>query len=489
MLFFGIGTNAFAAPVNSNGAPAQGDTATVTVNNVEAGATVTAYQIVKANYDTTGFTGYTALATVADALKPTNAEVVAIANGSLTGLPSQTLTYDGTTQSYKADLTPGYWVIIANGTGTVMYNPMLAGVYYTGADNTMIGGTIDASTQWSLNNETLYAKKTDKPTVDKKVLSDITSGNENGNDLAIGDKVEFEITTELPSYSRDYLNAKFDIKDTMSTGLTLDQNSIKVTVVGDDAAGNYTLVTTENGYTISFNSDYLYDKPVRKVVVTYSATLNEKATTNFVENTNEVTIEYSNNPTDDTSYGTDSDKTYHYTFEIDGMFDGKTESTEVWKSGEKTTTKNTPLAGATFTLTNTATNKVYTATSDDRGRLNFKGLDAGTYTLKETVAPTGYSLNTKEYPVVITAEYNNDGTLKSYSIKIDGQNTSTYTATYENNTKTVTPVVNPIEIPNTKLDELPSTGGMGTFIFTIVGVSLMAFAVIVTLKNKKEVSK
>ena len=65
------------------------------------------------------------------------------------------------------------------------------------------------------------------------------------------------------------------------------------------------------------------------------------------------------------------------------------------------------------------TKKSYTATSDKYGYLKFTGLDAGEYTLQETDAPDGFTLNDAKHTVVITAEYNQDGTLKSYTIKID----------------------------------------------------------------------
>ena len=113
-----------------------------------------------------------------------------------------------------------------------------------------------------------------------------------------------------------------------------------------------------------------------------------------------------------------------YTFGIDSNLFGK--STEKWngktkelikveegeyqwvetekESGIFTTT--TALEGATFTLTNNKTKKSYTATSDKYGYLKFTGLDAGEYTLQETDAPDGFTLNDAKHTVVIKAEYN-----------------------------------------------------------------------------------
>ena len=109
--------------------------------------------------------------------------------------------------------------------------------------------------------------------------------------------------------------------------------------------------------------------------------------------------------------------------------------------------------------------------------MTFKGLDAGTYTLVETVAPEGFTLDTQTHTVEISAEYNADGTLSSYTIKIDGTATSTYTATYNNGTITkISGDSVKTEIKNTKMGTLPSTGGMGTYLFTIIGVVVMAGA-------------
>lgn len=169
-------------------------------------------------------------------------------------------------------------------------------------------------------------------------------------------------------------------------------------------------------------------------------------------------------------------------------------------SGEEVET--TTLPGAEFTLTR-ADGKTYTTVSDENGYLSFTGLDAGTYTLQETKAPEGYSLNDAVIPVEITAEYNDDGTLKSYVIKVNNENTSTYTATYDANEKgkvteiKVEPehendwsdVSDTHEIKNTKLASLPSTGGIGTTIFTIGGCLIMVVAAGLFFASRRKASK
>lgn len=121
--------------------------------------------------------------------------------------------------------------------------------------------------------------------------------------------------------------------------------------------------------------------------------------------------------------------------------------------------------------------------------------------MQETKAPDGYSLNDAQIPVDITAEYNADGTLKSYVIKVDNKETSTYTATYDGPEKITnidcTPghdnnwsdVSDTHEIKNTKLAQLPSTGGIGTTIFTIGGCAIMIVAAGLFFATRRKAEK
>ena len=497
--------------------PTAADHATATVNNVEATATVTAYQIVKADYNEFGFTGYSSVkrggaALVADPLAPTSTEITAIAKDT-TGLKAVTMAKPGGATegltSFTADLEPGYWMILVTGNANEVYNPMLVGVYYSvsGSDNTMISGPVDANTNWALVTKDAYAKSTE-PVIDKTIVGE--SGKE---DVAIGDTVNFKIQTAIPSYSEQYTTVVVKVSDALSQGLTLNQDSSIAVQVGDNTVPasdtTYAITKSTTGFEISFVSAYALENSGKSIVVTYSAKLNENAGINFDANTNTATLTYTNNPDGDTKEV--KDRTYTYTFGIDAKLNGSSEekwntTTEELIKGEKvkeetaSETKDVfkALAGATFTLTSKTTPaKVYTATSDADGALTFTGLDAGSYTLVETKAPQGYSVNTAEIPVVISAEYNTDGTLKSYSITVNGKATSTYEATYAGDTivnKTITNIVQgkdnkTSEILNTKLVNLPSTGGIGTTIFTVAGSLIMIFAAALLFASRRRISK
>ncbi len=524
--------------------PKPTDTNTITVNNVEEGATVKAYHIVKAQYvDGIGFEKYAAIdgTNIQDPVAPTAAEIQDIAarisNGTFTSDEFNTteLTYNAETGSYTADVTAGYWLIlVTGGDASKVYNPMIAGVYYSvsGSDNTMASDPIDASKKWELLPGTAYDKSVDV-SVDKTIIGGTgktTTGSDStkGDDVAIGDYINYSIEGTIPSYTTAYKKAVYKITDKTSDGLKIQASSddypiivkvgnqvVSATEVKEEGTvTNYTVTVEDHQMIIDFNSDFVLAHTGQSVVVTYYAQLTDDAVTNFDANTNTVKITYTNGPTineDGTTPTTDTpeDKTYHYTFEIDGSLygegtiEGDKITTELTKTGTKSTaTKYTdteygPLSEAEFSLTmldseGNKTDKVYTSKSDSKGQLNFKGLDAGKYVLKETKAPAPYSLNAAEIPVEITASYNEDGTLANYNVIIGesgNSKTFTYTATY---TKTgITKIESnqadgsTYEFKNTPISELPSTGGIGTYIFTIAGIAIMAIAAGLIVVSRK----
>ncbi|MCI9340310.1 MAG: isopeptide-forming domain-containing fimbrial protein [Dorea sp.] len=528
---------AFATdPAPTGTKPVDTDNATATVSNVEAGATVTAYRIVEPTYNDKGFTGYKLAEGVklADMLKPTSDEVTGIAADKtlLATLNKETLSAPegaaGLT-TYTAQLGAGYWVVVVEGSDIQeVYNPMLVGIYYSvegsGDNNTLVNGAVDANTNWSLNSTPAYAKS-EQPTIDKKITGstgkDESDGNVSGNDVAIGDTVNFRIDTKIPSYSKSYTEVMVKITDTMGKGLTLaDPVNLVVTVGGEEVeAGENTFTfkpaDDKKSFEISFVSAYALAHSGEAVVVTYDAVLGEDAGLNFDANDNTAKLEYTNDPSGETNEI--EDKTFTYTFGIDANLYGQGSSEwnkfteELLKTGEiqrvelengEIVEKPIRLQGAEFTLTR-ADGKTYTTVSDENGYLSFTGLDAGTYTLQETKAPEGYSLNDTKIPVEITATYNEDGTLNSYTIKVNNENTSTYTATYDANEKgkvtdiDCTPehendwsdVSDTHEIKNTKLSALPSTGGIGTTIFTIGGCAIMIVAAGLFFASRRKSAK
>ena len=175
-----------------------------------------------------------------------------------------------------------------------------------------------------------------------------------------------------------------------------------------------------------------------------------------------------------------------------------------------TTTVTNPLAGATFTLysdadctkiAKTVNQSEGTAESDANGNISFTGLDEGTYYLKETKAPNGYALADQTYKFVITATLGKDGIMTNYSIKTSYKDAThsdwtdaaeaSYTSTANKGTdgsvtNTITRTDAPVVIKDAKLQSLPSTGGRGTVMLTLVATAGMAGFLAVYLSSRKK---
>lgn len=552
VMVMGMSVTVLAAPDGSK-MPTKDDSAEIVVNGVKPGATVKAFQIAEGEWkDGFGFTKYNAIeftasdgtaVKVKDLANPTAEEITAISNivdRENDGTVLDKVESNGVT-SYTKTLNVGIYLILVTENADkdmTAYNPMIASVYYSlegsGDDNVAIGGSVSAGDQFEVNGTPVYAKSTN-PTITKEIVSPLeTPDNTHGNDVAIGDTIEFKVGTSFPSYSDAYTEVEFHIVDTLSEGLTFTSlNPVTSVMVGGSPAGEDKYTTEVNGQvmTISFDSAYILENSGKDVVVQYTAVLNEKAGFNFDKNTNTVKAEYTNNPTTNDKGTTEEKKTYHYTFGIDASINGiSSEITkELLKTGEVIIdgeTKQEPLNGAVFSLTKldadgNETDKVYTTTSGEgvgidkdaegnllpenerkNGYLQFLGLDAGKYVLQETKAPDGYSLNPVKIPVEIKASYNEDGMLASYQILVDGkvveengtEKDSKYTATYEKIDNEI--VVKPGDvnsdtqnIPNTKLISLPSTGGIGTTIFTIGGCAIMIIAAGLYFASRRKTAK
>ncbi len=437
--------------------------------------------------------------------------------------PTAGKTWDATFEG----LNVGSYVVLATDS-TKVYNPMEISVGLKADDDGKIAGVVADGT---------VAKYTTIP-FDKVITSadggeasaSDASGNvsSKGGDLQVGESVNYKLTGKIPNYDTAvYSNITYKISDTLSTGLTApaaNEITVKVgdNVLSPDKSGTAVSYVTVNGQTISVDlSSIAKDYVNQNVEVTYSAKLNKNATTGFDANTNTAKLTYSNSP--DTTTDTQEKKTYTYTFAIDGSVFGNTITNghELKKTGKGTwtTTQTDPIAseyqalsGAEFTLYSDkdCKNKIDSANlkndanpvlSTTDGMISFSGLDASTeYYLKETKAPEGYSLNSKTYKVVFIPTYNADGTMKSYDVEIDGVKVVTYTydaaqgttpATVEasyTSTKVLadkTTKVETTEIRNTQLSNLPSTGGIGTYLFTIIGVAVMIIAAFMFFKNRR----
>lgn len=327
-------------------------------------------------------------------------------------------------------------------------------------------------------NATITLKNT-YPTVDKKVE------NSKGNGAQVGDKVTFTLTSKVPDTS-EFDHYTFKLLDTMSQGLTFNRDA-EITIGGTKltAGTDYTVTppSTDNNNTVTFDLS-TYIKPESgtsaakagdTIIVTYSATLNEKAETSTTGNgnTNSAKVQYTNGPnTTDFGESTPSE-THTYTFGFDlKKVDGDNQALagakfSLYKKGSTEAIQFVTAAdGAYRVATNAdAGEKVTEVETPESGIIKFTGLDDGEYTLKETQAPTDYN-KAADTEIKITAKYETDGTL------------GTWTVTNKGNDGFVT-------IVNRKGTLLPSTGGMGTIVFTVAGAAVVIAGVAWTIARRR----
>ena len=503
------------------------DKGTITVNGVEDGVTVSAYRLMDVNYDFNNNEPvdpvYRWVASVqtwvdanypayrdanefntknvdADAVAEFYDELAAAIKGGSVELADNSRVGSGDI----TDLLMGnYLILIENGMK----------VYRPSAVN-LVPQWNEPSKKWEMTSPAMITVKASEPSLDKSINEDSdghptgkgtvsTTDNITGSDNAsIGDTINFDLRADIPQYPANAIVKKYAISDKLSDGLTLDSSSIKV--YGVAAGGDETLLSQESGaYTIanvrpsnqeastSFTVNFDYDqiKGYKKVHIHYEAVLNENAEIGSAGNPNEAYLDYSNNPYDANSWNSKADKVTVYTYGID-----------VTKTNKNATP--TPLPGAEFELSRTSGGEalkfiaisdnegVYRLAKEDeqgnsttvltvgsayaangmKGKLQLVGLDAGTYYLKETKAPAGY--NKISTPIEITiADSDNDGgvEVKKDELVTDDLETGRV----------------PVTVQNSQGFELPNTGGIGTVLFTAVGVVLMGAGLVMFFLNRK----
>lgn len=403
------------------------------------------------------------------------------------------------TNNIKAAATATVSTGATNGNYTATFNGLDYGYYVVAVPGaTLANASGQYATLVSVDRTNVTANiKGDLPTVDKKVQVDGTG--KDATDAKIGDTLTFTLTSTIPDMSA-YDTYTFNFKDTLSKGLTFERVT-SVTVDGVAApltvGTDYTVTTPtapDNTLTVAMN-DFKNKQQAnagKKITVTYTATLNENAVVGGAGNTNSAKIQYSNDPSTNGTGESEPSKVrvFTYGFTVDKY------------TGDQYTDAATRLAGAEFTLAHkggtaisfvkvadSATqNAVYrvakadeagattTITTPANGKVEFRGLENGEYTLTETKAPAGYNKLASAIGVKVHGQNNGtDTTNATVTITYNNDNGSSYNQTASNG---VIPVQNKSGVT------LPGTGGMGTIAFTVIGVLVIALGVAWTLKRK-----
>ena len=483
----------------------------------ETGITVKAYKIIQYNEagSYTEVLDGTITKTADGKLDPTAADLKALAQRTDDlGEPQVIAKKDADGNYVTSDLTAGTWMIIVEGSKDYIYNPAIISVMQT--DEGLVYGTLDFANDTWTNGGEVYLKKSE-PTITKEATTPNVTG------VQYGDVIDFKITANIPSYiNKDTI--EYTISDTM-TGLALvneKDSDVTITVGGDTndtltAAARAAIKNGESSFEIKVGElgikDFFKDHADQEIVLTYKAKVTSNAKINVDKSTNTATLTYTTN--NGTSSKTSDTK--HYTFGIDTGFtgaegtkgttgefikvdeNGNVKYTET--PGEVTVTEGKALKGAEFQLhIGSATGKLFTDakgkstfTTDDNGRLQINGLDPDvTYYLVETKAPTGYKVVDTPIEVKINASFDENGNLTGYTVTING-NTTNYNYSEKDGTTTLVNTVdtpsNPFGFNNTKLSALPSTGGIGTTIFTIAGCAIMVAAAFFFFASRKKANK
>lgn len=480
---------AFAASSSNDGK--------ITINNAVSGQTYTIYRILELEYDQTNNAyRYTAVAAWNAFINTRSSDLkVDNATGTVTWVNSDKNNNSSAIQNF-ADAA-GKWAsdnTIANdgsqkaSGSTVTFTDLPLG-WYLVVSSLSNGAICSIGTT---DKEVTINEKNGAPTVDKEVLEDSTNTYGKGNDADVGDTVTFRATIKVT----DGDPKNYVLHDKMSDGLTFKGiTSVTRTNAGtstSDTLNENTHYTLKQGAGVTVDPNCTFElafkenvlKPNDVVVVEYTAVINEKAVIGSTGNPNEATLEYK-----DGTRGTSS-STKTYTWKID-----------IYKYFQDSAGTKKPLKDATFVLYRqnssnipeyakisadkiewvTEKEQATPLTSDKEGKIAISRLDADTYYLEETKAPTGYNPLTS--PIEIKIEHSTmNETSASATITYKQQGT-------EDSATNITSTENRVEVENKTGTTLPSTGGMGTTLFYVVGGGLMVAAIVLLVTKKRMENK
>lgn len=461
-----------------------------------------------------------AAALAANATNVKNALEVAVKNGGV----AMTET-DAAGHTSASNMEQGLYLVVEtrvpeNVTSTC--NPFLISLPMT---------TIDGS-EW-LYDLTVYPKnQTGNPTLSKTVredknstgkntgsLTDITDGYAHTATASVGDVVDYQILSTLPTItSKASSLSEYNYVDTLSKGIHYNKNDVvieffrdsactdkittwgedsgKFTVVYEDTANTMTIKMTETGLAEINESESVYTDSVKRgysdctMRITYAATLTADARMGDTDNPNKVVLTWKR--TNTTYFDTLEDCCHVYTYGIDVLkqfSDGKGSVQNVKFNLHNDTDDCYIIAeqkdGVYYTKGFAA--KKADATTfipNSSGHIIVKGLEDDSYSLTETATDKGYVLLKEAVKIVITTKEN--GTCEKCGTKLL---TASATVNGKDVTMTDGNAIVPLTVVNNPGFDLPKTGGRGVWMYTVGGVLLLGAAAFIAVKSRKHKSE
>lgn len=464
---------AMAIPAWAAGGTTAG-TGSITIDKAVSGETYTIYKMFDLNsYDpTAGTYSYTVVSAWEDFFKDGAAgnSYITLENGHPTWVKgAQAADFAKAALAYATEKNITATKKETATSNTVSFTGLDLGYYLV---DTSLGALCGLDTT---KPDATINEKNEVPDIDKKVAD--SEGNwVTENTAKIGDTVNYKVTITVQTANNRYV-----LHDTMSEGLTFNKDSVKVTVGTEEVATtNYDVVTTGIGtetFNVKFKDEYIATLAAgTKIEVTYSAVVNAKAKVDSDKNTNEAHLVYGN------KHETEKHETKTYLYEFDLIkFSG---STKKLLGGAQFKLYDAETGGNEIKLVKNEddTYRVATATETPVAYIEtvagktvkISGLDKKVYYLEETVPPAGYNGLTQRVKVdlstgskKVTAGYFNDGTYdESLASSIGG-----------------------VAVVNNAGITLPSTGGIGTTLFYVVGGGLMVAAIVLLVTKKRMENK
>ena len=443
------------------------DDATFRLTNVESGDVVHAYQIFDTDIDANNNLTYSAKVSGLPAEYDTIDEISSASDGravadaiAATVVATSSKTVDATADASGTatlSLDSGYYLVTvtSNSGNTKVYQTLLVNATPDVKDGAYVTRTIEDAT----------AKVQPVTPPEKQIVDPDGNAGQSTDKYSVGDTASFLITGTVPNYPADATRAVYSITDMPDSGLGVDAGSFVVKCgTATLGADDYALTANDNGtYTVAFSKAFVLGHGGQTVTVEYKAKVNSIDLASGKVG-NKVYGTFTPNPYEDKDVDTDKndpwDQTYGFSFKKLAAPD------------------NTALAGAEFTVTDAQGNPVTyidasgtvhadgKVTSDENGWIYVNGLEAGTYSVSETKAPSGYQ-KVDDFTVTLSAE-----TAKGDSPATDN--------VVEVNFNTSTP-----DKVDPKVGELPTTGGAGTIALTAGGILLVAGGSTILLRSRR----